>query len=424
MRNDSLYLYSNMMKVKSTAFLLICAVLPLLFVSCEKTAVSNNLNSETLFSLNYGSFENELKFYDLSGGSEISSEIVMRNGFFYISDSNAKKVMEVNSYGDLMLILYNEETNPVPTFIQMSDITPEEVGIPSANATQRATIYPFNRISNIAVDTAKYMYITDYLPEDRYEEDENGTQVLRQVVLRFDENGRFIDYIGQQGPGGSPFPYVKNLYTTKNNELVVVTLTVSGYEVFWFSNDGFLKCRVPVSFESLPVPKSDANREVFKSLETIVPDYTKQKLYLKIDYCVMEYDESSKVQSGISYEKTLLYPLNLVTETYEEPILIPAFDEVLSNEYSKITYKVPYDLLGITESGWAFFIISDEKGYSVMMVQPETQKIVRRHLDIPDDYLVYYNLSLSDDGIISLMLSTDTETKVMWWRTDQLINSL
>lgn len=404
--------------------LLIVAVVPLLFFSCEKTAVSNTLTSETLFSLKYGSFENELSFYNLTGGSEITSEIVMRNGFFYISDSTARKVMEVNSYGDLMLILYNDETNPVPTFIQMSDISPEEVGIPTANATQRATNYPFNRISSIAVDTENCMYVTDYLPEDRYEENETGTQVLRQVVLRFDENGKFIDYIGQQGPGGSPFPYVKKLYTTKNNELVVVTLTSDGYSVFWFSNDGFLKYMIPVSFDSLPVPKSDAKREMFKNLEAIVPDYSEQKLYLKIDYCVMDYDESSKVQSGISYDKTLLYPLDLNTGLYDEPILIPAFDEVLSNEYSKLTYQVPYDLLGITETGWVFFIISDETGYSIMMVQPETQKIVRRHLDIPDDNLVYYNMSLSSDGIISLMLSTDTETRVMWWRTDQMIDSL
>lgn len=414
------------MKKTNTRFilLLICIIASLMNFSCEKTSVSNNLTSEKLFSLSYGSFENQLKFYDLSGGSEISSQIEMRNGFFYISDSNARKVMEVNTYGDLMLILYNSDTNPVPTFIQMSDISPEDVGIPSANATQRATIYPFNRISSIAVDSAKNMYITDYLPEDRYEEDEDGTQVLRQIVLRFDENGRYIDYIGQQGPGGSPFPYVKELYTTKQNELVVVTLTANGYEVFWFNEDGFLKYRVPVSFDRLPVPASDENREMFKSLEAIVPDFSEQKLYLKIDYCVMEYDESSKVQSGISYDKTLLYPFDLNTASYEEPILIPAYDEVLSNEYSKITYKVPYDLLGITENGWVFFIISDEKGYAVMMVQPETQKIVRRHLDIPSDYLVYYNISLSEDGIISIMLSTDTETQVIWWRTDQLINSL
>lgn len=414
------------MKKTNTRFilLLICIIASLMTFSCEKTSVSNNLTSEKLFSLSYGSFENQLKFYDLSGGSEISSQIEMRNGFFYISDSNARKVMEVNTYGDLMLILYNSDTNPVPTFIQMSDISPEDVGIPSANATQRATIYPFNRISSIAVDSAKNMYITDYLPEDRYEEDEDGTQVLRQIVLRFDENGRYIDYIGQQGPGGSPFPYVKELYTTKQNELVVVTLTANGYEVFWFNEDGFLKYRVPVSFDRLPVPASDENREMFKSLEAIVPDFSEQKLYLKIDYCVMEYDESSKVQSGISYDKTLLYPFDLNTASYEEPILIPAYDEVLSNEYSKITYKVPYDLLGITENGWVFFIISDEKGYAVMMVQPETQKIVRRHLDIPSDYLVYYNISLSEDGIISIMLSTDTETQVIWWRTDQLINSL
>ena len=137
----------------------------------------------------------------------------------------------------------------------------------------------------------------------------------------------------------------------------------------------------------------------------------------------MTYDASSQVQSGINYEKTYLYPFNLETEQYEEPLVIPSYEETISSEYSKVVYNIPYDFLGVTESGWYFFILANRDGYSVMMVAPNGEKIVKRNLNINDDGLIYYNISLSNNGIITGLLSNSQKTSIVWWRTDNIIAS-
>ena len=347
----------------------------------------------------------------------------MRDGFFYIADSASKKVNQFSSYGDLVSVLYNPDTNPVPSFVQLSDIEVAQTGFPTEAATKRATEYPFNSITGISTDARQYLYIVDYLPEERYETDAENGQLLRQVVLRFSADGTFIDYIGQQGPGGIPFPTIKDIYTTNNNELITVCISLDKYIVYWFSEDGFLKYTIPFYFDQLPSMKNDKSSESFASIGKIVPDYNEQKLYLQIDYSFMTYDASSQVQSGINYEKTYLYPFNLETEQYEEPLVIPSYEETISSEYSKVVYNIPYDFLGVTESGWYFFILANRDGYSVMMVAPNGEKIVKRNLNINDDGLIYYNISLSNNGIITGLLSNSQKTSIVWWRTDNIIAS-
>ena len=74
-------------------------------------------------------------------------------------------------------------------------------------------------------------------------------------------------------------------------------------------------------------------------------------------------------------------------------------------------------------SGWFFFILAEDTGYSVMMIAPNGNKILKRNLIIPDEGLLYYNISLSRNGIITGLLSNDTKTSVVWWRTDSIIEN-
>ena len=383
-----------------------CAVSFILF-SCDTDSIVGNLKTEELFSLNYGNYEDEFHLYT-SEPADYFSSLVMRDGFFYIADSASKKVNQFSSYGDLVSILYNPVNNPVPSFVQLSDIEVANTGFPTEAATKRSTEYPFNKITGISTDSRQYLYVVDYLPEGRYETDSETGQLLRQVVLRFSADGTFIDYIGQQGPGGIPFPTIKNIYTTNNNELITVCISPEKYIVYWFSEDGFLKYTIPF---------------YFASIGNIVPDYNLQKLYIKIDYSSMTYDVSSQVQSGINYEKTVLYTFNLLTEQYEEPLAVPSYEETISSEYSKEVYNIPYDFLGITESGWYFFLLANKEGYSVMMIAPNGEKIIKRNLKINDDDLIYYNISLSYNGIITGLLSDRQKTSVVWWRTDSIIEN-
>lgn len=390
--------------------------LTFLIVSCKKSSGIATIEEDNLFSLEYGNFENQINLFDLEGVGEINTTIAMKNGFFYIANGESKKIMETNSYGDLMGLYYNEDSNPSPSFTQNGK---------SISATQKSATYPFNEITDIAVDNRKYFYVVDKLPIERQEVDNDTKQVLNQIVLRFDNEGNFIDYIGQQGPGGTPFPFVKKIYETNDNELVVVCTTDAGIVAYWFSTDGYLLFKVPFSKSNTPkYSEEKKDQDSWGMVENVIPDYKSKTLYVKIDYYESYIDEASKVQSGIDYLETRIYPLDVETGIYDKQIVIPPYSEVVTSDFSTESYDIPYDFLGVTESGWLFFIISTEKGYTVQMVQLSGQKILKRSLNVNHLKNYYYTMSLSSEGILSGLFAQKDKAVIDWWRTDSLIEAV
>ena len=384
--------------------------------SCKKSQTAELFNREQRFRLNYGNFENELNLFDISTNSDVNTSVCMQDGFIYISNGKAKKVMQFTSYGDLLRIFYNPDTNPTPSFMLSENL------LDSKQTTQSAIPYKFNMPGNIAVDSEKNLYVVDRLPQDRQEQDLENNLLLRDVVLRFAKDGTFIDYLGQHGPGGIPFSFIENIYTTSNNELVVTCLTNTGYAVSWFNKDGFLLYSVLI--DSAAMPLVEDKNDCFVSLDGVVPSYKEHSLFVKADYYLCEIDVQSGVQTGISYEGTYLYTLNLDTETYDEPLAIPGY-EVIVNEYAeKATYSKALDFLGVTDSGWFFFMTPVDKGYVVEIIQKNIQKLIRKILSVSDDELVFNNFSLSKDGIITAILANEVEASVVWWRTDAVIDAL
>ena len=95
----------------SIAFFLVC----ILFSGCDNNTGIRSVERETLFHLEIGKLEDQLALFDLEGTMGIRrSNIAMRDGLFYISDGNGGKILRYNSYGDLLFMIYNEETNPSP----------------------------------------------------------------------------------------------------------------------------------------------------------------------------------------------------------------------------------------------------------------------------------------------------------------------
>ncbi|MBQ4378477.1 MAG: hypothetical protein II821_04700 [Treponema sp.] len=399
--------------MKKNLFLLI--LLSCLFVSCSKSGAVHSVNETSLFKLDYGNFEDELNLFDLAKTGNIRTYMTMRDGFFYIANGEAKKILELNSYGDLLSLYYNDEVLKDVAF----------AGKNSINSTKKAIAYPFNTLGALAVDSRKYIYAVDTLPTERQERDVSARLLLSSVVLRFDSSGKFIDYLGQQGPGGTPFPYVKNIYTTHENELVVVCTTNDGLVAYWFGNDGFLLFTVPVSKNSVPkVQREDMNdAPAYISIENIVPDQNSRKLYVKVDYYMTTLDPALKVQSGIEYYTTLLCPLNVETGLYDTPLEIPGYEYSVTENITKEVYNLPFDFLGVTESGWLFFIVPNEEGFIVQMVQPDGQRIVKRSLSVDHSKILYYTLSLSNTGIISGLFVKNENAEAVWWRTDSLLAS-
>lgn len=399
---------------KTAIFVAASAALSL--VSCSKGGQLHSVSENDLFTINYGNFEDELNLFDLAKTGSIRTYMTMRDGFFYIANGESKKILEMNSYGDLLSLYYNDEVLKNVAF----------AGKNSINSTKKAVSYPFNTLGPLAVDSRKYIYAVDTLPVERQEHDAENRLLLSFVVLRFDSTGKFIDYLGQQGPGGTPFPFVKNIYTTKENELVVVCTTNEGLTAYWFGSNGFLLYTVPVSKETVPlVKREDSSQEVpsYISIENIVPDCFEHKLYVKVDYYSASLDSALKVQSGIDYMTTLLCPLDVTTARYDEPFEIPGYEYSVTENLTKEIYNLPFDFLGVTENGWFFFIVPGEEGFVVQMVQPDGQRIVKRSLAVDHSKNLYYTLSLSGNGIISGLFVQNEKAKALWWRTDSLLAS-
>ena len=408
--------------LKKTGFLIsITALITLVFcfISCNRNnGGTSSFEIETLFTLNYGNFEDEINLFDLSSaGSSIDTHIAMRDGFFYIANGESKKIMEMNSYGDLLKIYYNDEYNPSPSFLDEDD---------GVTSTRKAIAYPFNKISSICVDYRKNLYVADKLPPERYEVSENGRQQLSEVILWFDSDGNYIDYIGQNGIGGTPFPYIKNIYATINNELVVVCLSSDGFVVYWFSEAGHLLYTIPVENRYVPNPfaTESSSSDYWLNVENIVPDYSEKKLYVNVDYYSSYIDEASRIQSGIDYSQTLLYTLDIADASFESPITVPSYRELITKGFSTETYNIPYDFIGMSENGWFFFMVSTEEGFNVEMIQNDTQRVLSRKLPLENQDNLYYTFTLSNNGILSMLLVRNDRASVNWWRTDELIQSV
>ncbi|MCR4790364.1 MAG: hypothetical protein K5839_04730, partial [Treponemataceae bacterium] len=205
--------------------------------SCSKSSNLRSIEEENLFSLNYGTYEDELQLFSLDAAGQINTNIVMKEGFFFISDDYAKKIMQFTSFGDLTGIIYNPNTNPEPSFVRkIGNSQDNDSNIKSA--TQSAREHKFNSIEDIAIDSNKNIFVVDQISPERQETDPKTNLILREIVLKFSNDGKFSNYYGQEGIGGTPFPFIKNIFTTGGNELVVTSLSPEGYTVYWFDKNG------------------------------------------------------------------------------------------------------------------------------------------------------------------------------------------
>lgn len=396
--------------------LALCAASSACLLSCSRSKTVASIRENNLFTINYGSFEDEINLFNLSSSGSVNTYMTMLDGFFYIANGESKKIMELNSYGDLLSLYYNEDTTKTPSFASDS----------SVNSTKKAIAYPFNTLGPIAVDSKKSIYAVDTLPFERQEIDTDNRLLLNYIVLRFKSDGTFQDYLGQQGPGGTPFPFIRNIYATKNDELVVVCESNEGPLVYWFSSAGFLLYTVPFSSDAVPKLKEQAESEnmFFVSVEKVVPDNVSRRLYVLVNYFQNYLDPATKVLSGVDYEKTILYPLDVESGLYDDGLDIPPYEDSVSESLGKEEFSVPFDFLGVTDSGWFFFMAPVEKGYLVQMVQPNGQRILKRALPVNHGDILYYSLSLSGNGIISGLFIKSSHAEIAWWRTDSLVSGI
>jgi hypothetical protein len=381
--------------------------------SCQRKGLQE-LVREELFSLPLGKMEDQIDLFQIDGApQEHKNTIFMRDGQFFIANGNSGKIMTFTSYGDLISLIYNPDTNPAPMLV--APRSGEETV-----STRSSVKYPFKDIGEITVSSDKILYVEDDVPDGKGVRDEKTGAYLNRVILRFDRLGKPQGYIGQEGVGGTPFPFIVGLSMTGRDQLVVVCrLPDYSWQVFWYSKDGTLLYQVEIDPANLPTEKG-----VIPSLTGVFADMKDPMLYLMIQYYRETIDEATHAQSSMENYASRVYKLSLKTGAYESYVQLPPNPK--RKEKSGFTTTEipapPNDLLGVSSNGSYYLLgFMDSNLYVLTILDPSGRVRARRYMVIEDSELLFRDIRLSPTGLVFGLLCDTTKARISWWRSDLIL---
>jgi hypothetical protein len=390
--------------------LLLMAVF-LLFLACRASGVKS-IEREDIFSLDFGPMEDQIAMYSFGGeGPGLRTSFTMRDGLFYIVDGTGGKIVRYNSYGDLLFMIYNEETNPAPISLK----TKVEEG---AQVTRWAYSYPLRQPGEITVDSGKHIFVEDRLPPERYGFDQESKALLDRVILHFDADGRFIEYLGQEGIGGSPFPRITGMYTSINDELAVVCRIPTGWNIYWF-NSGNLLYLVQLKSSDIPAPSDWP--QLISSVDAVMAAPDGRELFIKVDYYRNTLDESTNTRTGTEPYGSVIWTLNVEDGRYISSVKLPFFETTVTENRQSENVRLLYSLLGVLKNGKVLLYSPNEEGYSVVFFNTNSQERQRAFIKVDSSALQFNVFNLSAEGLLSAMLVNDFKVTMAWWRTDKFI---
>jgi hypothetical protein len=392
---------------------LVCAAL--LFGGCNREQVLSAVR-EDLFSLDIGRLEDQIDLFNLEGDRSVQkTSLAMRDGLFYISNGNGGKIVRYTSYGDLLFMIYNEETNPPPLSLR-------PLGGHDGVVTRWALTYPLHSPGAIAVDSRKHIYAEDRFPYERHSFDTENKALLDSVILHFDDDGRFVEYLGQEGVGGTPFPRISGVFTSVRDELAVICRLPQGWSVYWFDSGGVPLYQIPLPDKAVPVPRDRSG--VFPSVDAIMAAPDARRLFIKVDYYRDTYDESTNTRSGNEGDGSVIWIMNAEDGSYEGTIEVPFFEYAVTVNNRRAVENLLYSMLGVIKGGRVFLSFPVEGGYSVLILSAGSREQRRGFIRVDGEELMFNTFYLSEDGILSGLLATNWEAKLVWWRTDRLAGEL
>ena len=383
-----------MIKLKTVSILLLGV---LIFFSCRSE--NKLLDKEDLFVVPMGVMADELDyFYRSDSLLPGESDVYVKNGRIYLTSSHAGKIMEMNSYGDLLSLIYNPETNPEPSHYQKQDNKEENL--------IRIKKWNFRSIEHIAVND-EGLLVVDQVDENLSTLTDRG--LYNRIILRFDSEGEYIDSIGQEGINGTPFAYIQDLQITERGDVVVISQSASDNTVSWFSSAGQLLYKVILDKDHLPVVEEEGWS--IGQAEKISADLSEYKLYIKVGYFPLSDSPDQKALSR-------LYTLDLQAEEYTEYFDVPRFEIELGeqviegvNEYLGTVSGGLHFFLGSNYSGRYFLTVMDEKG------AVKTNRVLR----IEDQDIIYKKLFLDPSGLLAAVFYEETGARLSWWRADRIV---
>ena len=366
-----------------------------LLAGCSRGG-GTRLKRHDLFSLPLGTLPNEIDwFYRDSFRMAGTADIHTQNGLIFIAGGETGKVMVFNSYGDLITFVYNPAKNPRP--------------VTSENGAEERNIspWPFRNPRTIAAYDGGFL-VEDGIEAERRVEDPLTGVFYDRVVLRFDMDGLYLGYLGKEGYGGTPFPYISSLDVREDGAVVVNSRITGGWMSYWFDKAGSPIATVKIQEDQLPGLQEGGNAAVY----SVHPDPVDWTLHIRLDI----YSDS---RHGDMPEPRL-YTLDLSTLTYNDPIIL----KYLEGDPKAGIPSIPPDYLGTTRDGLHLMLAPEGPSqYRMMFIDGEGRFIQNRRLKLKESATVYRRFRLQNNGMLTGIFFDNKEASIAWWRSDKLVEN-
>lgn len=379
--------------------------------SCKENVKKSLLVKEDKFTLPIGNMDNELDFFSREGVQfSLKSDIAMKNGLFYISNGNGKKVMKFNSYGNLL-----------------NKISPSR----QSESSHYDGSWTFNQLGSIAINSKDYIYTEDTIEYEvafvddfidksgdlTDKKDDYNSHILNEkIVSIFDNEGRYINYIGQEGLAGTPFPFIYDLFVDSMDRVIVITQTTYYWSVYRFSNEGDLIDRHNIDLDNLP--QLEDKEDGITQINSIKPDRDKERVLVELTFYKKIYEEKTGAVVSMELETSRVYYYDLKTGSYISWMEIPT----RINEESG--FEMPNTLLDIVKGKYLYFISLSENGKSnFLTITNENGYIIGTYdLKVDNSNIIYSSYYTSyKDGILAGLHCTDYAGAITLWRTDKIL---
>lgn len=396
------------MLVAGAAFLAMAA---LTLASCGSSRRVRNIVRTDLFSIDYGVAEDQAA---LASGGEERFDAVMREGIFHILNGTGRKVMKLSSYGDLLALLYDPAVSPEPR-LGKADARPA----PGTSAAQGRYAAPVNFLSpsRIAVDSAQTIYVADRMAASARVFDQQTGSWCDSSVRRFGAQGAELPPLGQEGPGGTPFPSILSVDVMENDSLAIVSASETLVLIYHFNKAGNLLSVLRLARDSLPVPEAlggtsaaEPGGKIHANIEGIQAasrgaDF---EVSLKMDYYREDLAAGGAVSTGTEYVGSWIYRLDGQSGAEKGSVAIaPGGADV----------DIP-QLIGI--SGGLYYLISGGNdlgaGSAMLQLTDASGKAQARYrMEFPAGTREAISLKVSAKGQIYALLGGSDAIKVVWW---------
>lgn len=363
----------------------------------------NRLDREDLFSIPLGKLADEIDYFQRDSlRFSPDNGMMMMHGFFYITNGRSGKFLKFNSYGDLLSLIYNPDRNPYPAELMSRQTENAEVN-------RQVIPWQFNSPGALAV-TENTIYIVDKVAPNRQIKDREV--LMDRSILQFNSEGEYVNFIGLEGVGGQPFPYIENIWVSSRSELIVLYRTRHEDEESWFVNwyttGGSLRYSVEIRESAIPMPAGE--EELSFSVDNIIPHLDRYEVFLKMTYF-------RKEESGVSEVFGGTLDFHVEENEWRDWSRLP--EHKIDSDGFEI--DSPYSLMGVAGEFQFFISLSSNNSYNLLIRDGNGRFKEEQILEVESGDILHTDFHLSREGILSAMVFTDNQADISWWRTDKLL---